>query len=71
MRHKMSLEDIDYVLSHQKTVKLPDRRWLQVWNSFDGQNFRGFNAGAEEYEKNRNDNVKRAVEIREAANSGG
>ena len=70
MRHKMSFEDIDYILSHQKKVNLPDRRWLQVWNSFDIQNFRGFNADAEEYEKNRNDNIKRTVEIREAANSG-
>ena len=68
MRHKMTFEDIDYILTHQKKVNLPDRRWLQVWNSFV-QNFRGFNADAEEYEKNRNENIKRTVEIREAANS--
>ena len=68
MRHKMSFEDINYTLSHQKTVKLPDRRWLHVWNSFDIQNFRGYAEDAEEYEKNRHDNIKRAIEIREAAN---
>ena len=70
MRHKMTFEDIDYILSHQKTVKLPDRRWLQVWNSFDIQNFRGFNADAGEYEKSRNENITRTVEIREAEGSG-
>ena len=70
MHKKLTFEDIDYILSHDKKVKLPDRRWLQVWNSFDIQNFRGFNADAEEYEKNRNDNIKRVVEIREAAHSG-
>ena len=63
MRHKMSFEDIDYILSHQKTVKLPDRRWLQVRNSFEIQNFRGYNEDAEVYEKNRNGNIKPAVEI--------
>ena len=66
---KLTLKDIDYILAHDK-VKLPDRRWLQKWNSFDIQNFRGFNADAEEYEKNRNDNIKRVLEIREAARSG-
>ena len=70
MRHKMSFEDIDYILSHQETVKLPDRRWPQVWNSFDIQNFRGYNEDAEEYETNRNGHIKRAAEIREAANNG-
>ena len=68
MRRKVTFEDIDYILSHQKTVKLPDRRWLQVWNSFDVQNFRGYNEDADEYEWNRNTNIKRTVEIREAAN---
>ena len=70
MHKKLTFEDIDYILSHDKKVKLPDRRWLQVWNSFDIQNFRGFNADAEEYDKNRNDNIKRVVEIRETAHSG-
>ena len=41
-----------------------------MWNNFDIQKFRGFNAHAEEYEKNRNANIKRTVEIREAASSG-
>ena len=52
MHKKLTFEDIDYILSDQKKVKFPDRRWLQVWNSFDIQNFRGFNADAEQYEKN-------------------
>ena len=68
MHTKMTLPEIDYILAHQKTVKLPDRRWLAVWNSFDVQNFRGYAEDAEEYEKNRNENQKRAIEIREAAN---
>ena len=69
MHKKLTFDDIDYILSHQKLQKLPDRRWLHVWNSYDIQNFRGFNADAEEYEKNRNASVKRTVEIREAAGS--
>ena len=40
-----------------------------MWNSFDVQNFRGFDADAEEYEKNRNQAIKRVVEIREAASA--
>ena len=67
MHKKLTFEDIDYILSHQKLQKLPDRRWLHVWNSYDIQNFRGFNEDAEEYERNRNASIKRAVEIREAA----
>ena len=69
MHKKLTLKDIDYILAHDKKVKLPDRRWLQTWNSFDIQNFRGFNEDAQEYEKNRNENIKRVVEIREAASS--
>ncbi|NBO94218.1 MAG: hypothetical protein EBV06_18195 [Planctomycetia bacterium] len=69
MHKKLTLKDIDYILAHDKQVKLPDRRWLQAWNSFDIQNFRGFNEDAQEYEKNRNENIKRVVEIREAASS--
>jgi len=69
MQKKLSFEDIDYILSHQKKVKLPDRRFLHVWDSFDVQNFRGFNEDAEEYEKNRNQAIRRAVEIREAASA--
>ena len=69
MKKKLTFEDIDYILSHQKKVKLPDRRFLHVWDSFDVQNFRGFNADAEEYERNRNQAIKRVVEIREAASA--
>ena len=68
MHKKLTFADIDDILANQKKVKLPDRRWLQVWNSFDVQKFRGYAEDAEEYEKNRNDNMKRAIEIREAAN---
>jgi hypothetical protein len=66
----MTFEDIDYILAHQKKVKLPDRRWLHIWNSYDIQNFRCINEDADEYEKNRNEIIKRGVEIREAANAG-
>jgi hypothetical protein len=57
MHKKLTLKDIDYILAKDKKVKLPDRRWLQKWNSFDIQNFRGFNEDAREYEKNRNENI--------------
>ena len=46
MHKKLTLKDIDYILAHDKKLKLPDKRWLQAWNSFDTQNFRGFNEDA-------------------------
>ena len=52
MHKKLSWADIDEQLASKKKIKLPDRRSLTLYNSFDIARFRGEPEMWEEEEKN-------------------
>jgi hypothetical protein len=65
MHKKLSWADIDSELASNKKIKLPDRRSLTLFNSFDIARFRGEPEMWEEEEKNTTDAQKKKIEVKE------
>jgi len=71
MHKTLSWADIDAELASKKKIKLPDRRSLTLFNSFDIARFRGEPEMWEAEEKNTTDAQKKKIEVKEIAKETG
>ena len=71
MRTALSWSDIDRDIATQPTIKLPDRRFLNLWNSYDLSQFRSAEVDWKDWEARKDESVKRQLETRQVARDTG
>ena len=71
MRTALTWSDIDRDIANQPTIKLPDRRFLNLWNSYDLAQFRGAEEDWQDWEAKRDEATKRQMETRQVARDTG
>ena len=67
MRKALSWSDIDRDIDTQPKVKLPDRRFLNLWNGYDPSQFRAAEEDWRDWEAPKDQVTKRQLETRQAA----
>ena len=67
MRTAVSWSDIDRDIATQPTIKLPDRRFLNMWNSYDLSQFRAAEEDWQDWEAQKDEVTKRQLETRAVA----
>ena len=67
MRTALSWSDIDRDVATQPTIKLPDRRFLNLWNSYDLSQFRSAEEDWKDWETRKDEATKRQLETRQVA----
>ena len=65
MRTALSWSDIDMDIATQPKVKLPDRRFLNLWNGFDLSQFRAAEEDWRDWEVQKDEVTKRQLETRQ------
>ena len=70
MRTALSWSDIDRDIATQPTIKLPDRRFLNLWNSYDLSQFRSAEEDWKDWEARKDEATKRQLETRQVAREG-
>ena len=58
MRTALSWSDIDRDIATQPTIKLPDRRFLNLWNSYDLSQFRSAEEDWKDWEARKDEATK-------------
>ena len=71
MRTALSWSDIDRDIATQPKVKLPDRRFLNLWNSYDLSQFRAAEEDWQDWEARKDEATKRQLETRQVARDTG
>ena len=71
MRTALSWSDIDRDIATQPTIKLPDRRFLNLWNSYDLSQFRSAEEDWKDWEARKDEAAKRDLETRQVARDTG
>ena len=71
MRKALSWSDIDRDIATQPKVKLPDRRFLNLWNGFDLSQFRAAEEDWRDWEVQKDEVTKRQLETRQVARDTG
>ena len=67
MRTALSWSDIDRDIAPQPKVKLPDRRFLNLWNSYDLSQFKAAEEDWQDWEAQKDEVTKRQLETRAVA----
>ena len=70
MRKKQTWGDIEETLRKDPRIRLPDRRALTMWNSFELARFRGVDEEFEEFEDRKRDRQQRQAEVVQTARGG-
>ena len=70
MQKKQSWGDIEETLKNQPRIRLPDRRALALWGSFELARFRGSNEDWEDWEDRKRDVQQRQAEVVQTARNG-
>ena len=70
MHKKQSFAEVEETLKNDPRVRLPDRRALTLWNSFELARFRGADEDAEEFEDRKRDVQQRRAEVIQTARNG-
>ena len=71
MRTALSWSDIDRDIATQPKVKLPDRRFLNLWNSYDLSQFRAAEEDWRDWEAQKDEVTRRQLETRQVARDTG
>ena len=61
MRKALTWSDIDRDIATQPKVKLPDRRFLNLWNSYDLSQFRAAEEDWQDWEARKDEVTRRPV----------
>ena len=67
MRKDLSWPDIDRDIATQPLIKLPDKRFLNLWNGFDLSQFRAAEEDWRDWEVQKDEVTKRQLETRQVA----
>ena len=70
MRKKQSWADIDETLAKQPKIRMPNRRALAMWSSFDLARFRGGEEDWDDWEDRKRDVQQRQAEVIQTARNG-
>ena len=70
MHKKQTFAEVEETLKNDPRVRLPDRRALTIWNSFELARFRGVNKDAEDFEDCKRDVQQRRAEVIQTACNG-
>jgi len=71
MREKPTFATAEEVLKKDYPLKLPDRRWIQLWNTPEISQFRGIQDEIDATEANREQHEREQAEIRQVARETG
>ena len=71
MRTALSWSDIDRDIATQPKIKLPDRRFLTLWNGYDLAQFRAADEDWLDWETQKDEVSKRQLEARQVARDTG